>query len=330
MEEVPGRRGTHLGRFRDCVERCKAGTVNFARSMAGEMAPYSCRLGAKIADVSSVLGRLSFGLTALGHYRPFLGPVYVWVAAMQNFSVCRLPKAKQLIFQFLARVLDGDGRLLAVGSAKQQEVELFRTDAKAEGNTVRIAGWACCDSSSADTLQCRWFSETLDHTNAPWLFCSGESYRQIASLELAATLVAVVLFGVPETSKCARCSAATDKRGNGSVVARWLTTKFPLSAFLMELATQLQSRGADLQLHWLPRLQNIEADALTNSIFAEFTPEKRMRFEFGSFKGHILSDLLACGIELYDEIRTSRAAKMHNPCSELSKEDTLRMRAPWE
>lgn len=241
-----------------------------------------------------------------------------------------LPKAKQLIFQFLARVLDGDGRLLAVGSAKQQEVELFRTDAKAEGNTVRIAGWACCDSSSADTLQCRWFSETLDHTNAPWLFCSGESYRQIASLELAATLVAVFLFGVPETSKCARCSAATDNRGNGSVVARWLTTKFPLSAFLMELATQLQSRGADLQLHWLPRLQNIEADALTNSIFAGFTPEKRMRFEFGSFKGHILSDLLACGIELYDEIRTSRAAKMHNPCSELSKEDTLRMRAPWE
>ena len=143
---------------------------------------------AKIADVSSVLGRLSFGLTALGHYRPFLGPVYAWVAATQNFSVCRLPKAIQLIFRFLAKVLDGDGRLLAVGSAKQQEVELFRTDAKAEGNTVRIAGWACCDS--ADTWQRRWFSETLDHTNAPWLFCSGESYRQIASLELAATLVA--------------------------------------------------------------------------------------------------------------------------------------------
>ena len=123
---------------------------------------------AKIADVSSVLGRLSFGLTALGHYRPFLGPVYAWVAAMQNFSVCRLPKAIQLIFRFLAKVLDGDGRLLAVGSAKQQEVELFKTDAKADGNTVRIAGWACCDS--ADTWQCRWFSETLDHTNAPWLF----------------------------------------------------------------------------------------------------------------------------------------------------------------
>ena len=37
---------------------------------------------ARIADVSAVLGRLSFGLTALAHFRPFLGPVYAWVASI--------------------------------------------------------------------------------------------------------------------------------------------------------------------------------------------------------------------------------------------------------
>ena len=36
----------------------------------------------RVADMSAVLGRLSFGLTALGHLRPFLGPVYAWTAAM--------------------------------------------------------------------------------------------------------------------------------------------------------------------------------------------------------------------------------------------------------
>ena len=51
------------------------------------------------------------------------------------------------------------------------------------------------------------------------------------------------------------------------VVSRLLTTKFPLACFLMELALQLQSREADLELFWLPRLQNVEADALTNQCY---------------------------------------------------------------
>ena len=32
----------------------------------------------KVADMQAVLGRLSFALTALGHLRPFLGPMYAW------------------------------------------------------------------------------------------------------------------------------------------------------------------------------------------------------------------------------------------------------------
>ena len=59
--------------------------------------------------------------------------------------------------------------------------------------------------------QCRWFSEHLPHDNAPWLFAAGECYRQIASLELFATLAAVVTFGVPNGEHGAICcSAGTD------------------------------------------------------------------------------------------------------------------------
>eukprot|EP00435_Cladocopium_sp_Y103_P039501 s2825_g10.t1 len=94
----------------------------------------------QVAELSSVLGRLSFGLTALGHLRPFLGPVYAWVAAMDGKGLCRVPKALVLIFKFLARALEV-GRLSKVGRKRQGTVqELFRTDAKAETRFGSAAG----------------------------------------------------------------------------------------------------------------------------------------------------------------------------------------------
>ena len=238
----------------------------------------------KIADVSAVLGRLSFALTALGHLRPFLGPVYAWVASLDHRHAYKVPRAISLIFKFLAKALGGGGRLTSAGKAHAVEKELFRTDAKAEGNEVWIAGWALdCEN----TKQCRWFSERLDHVTAPWVYMAGEAYRQIASLELLATLAAVMLFGVPPGEACGfHCSAATDNRGNSNLVSRLLTTKFPLCILLMELAAQLQDRGAELRLHWLPRLQNEEAGD-----YSRFDKRLRLRFDLRSFQGLVLQDL---------------------------------------
>ena len=175
----------------------------------------------RVEDVRAVLGRLNFGFTALCHLRPFLGPVYAWVAVMDGQGQRRLPRALILIFRFLARVLAGDGGAAPVGQQRVREMEIFCADAKAEGNEVWVGGWAIDDP---DPRQCRWFSERLDHISAPWLFTAGESYRQIA-----ATLMAMILFGVPAGQKCAfGCSAGTDNRGNAYVVSRLLTTKFPL------------------------------------------------------------------------------------------------------
>ena len=73
------------------------------------------------------------------------------------------------------------------------------------------------------------------------------------------------------------------------VVARLLTTKFPLACFLMELALQLQRQEADLELFWLPRLQNEEADALTNQCYITFDPAQRCRFDVAKFEGIVLN-----------------------------------------
>ena len=76
--------------------------------------------------------------------------------------------------------------------------------------------------------------------------------------------------------------------GTGFVASRLLTTKFPLCAFLMELAIQLHVKNVDLDLYWLPRLQNTEADSLTNDDTTKFDPRYRVRFDLQKFEGLIL------------------------------------------
>ena len=56
----------------------------------------------------------------------------------------------------------------------------------------------------------------------------------------------------------------TDNIGNQFAVARLLTTTWPLAAFVAEMATQLEDKALLLQLAWVPREQNAEADAITN------------------------------------------------------------------
>ncbi|CAE7206157.1 unnamed protein product [Symbiodinium natans] len=74
----------------------------------------ACEKWVKIADLQAVMGRLSFALTALGHLRPFLGPLYAWLAVARAQRVGQLPKAVVYIMLFLASALEGHGRLLPV------------------------------------------------------------------------------------------------------------------------------------------------------------------------------------------------------------------------
>ena len=97
----------------------------------------------------------------------------------------------------------------------------------------------------------------------------------------------------------------------------------------MELAMQLQCVGADLELYWLPRLQNQEADALTNDDLTRFDERLRMRFDLSTFKGLILSDMLACGTELHEEIRSAQRRKTERHGQRGRKSDALRVVQPW-
>ena len=55
-----------------------------------------------------------------------------------------------------------------------------------------------------------------------------------------------------------------------------MTSKFPSLVILTEFAAQLKSRHAELDLAWVPRDQNEEADALTNGDYSAFNPSLRI------------------------------------------------------
>ena len=220
-----------------------------------------------------------------------------------------------------------EGRVAKTGRLATQRREVFRTDARAEGEEIWLGG---CALDSDEIKECRWFSERLDCRRFPWLKGGGEAYQPIAALELLATPVAVVVFGIDEGPAKYHCSAATDNKGNSHVVAPLLTTKYPLCVCLMELALQLQSQGVDLRLEWLRRDLNQEADDLTNRVYGQFSLEKRLRFDLGDFEGIIFKKMMAAGGDLYGEIAASKLESCRGPCKKQNKADGLRFTDPWQ
>ena len=167
------------------------------------------------------------------------------------------------------------------------------------------------------------------------MFESGEPFRVIAALELLATLCCVVAFTPEEKAPCVgslTISGTTDNLGNKAVVARLMTTKFPLVAVLMELTAQLMQRGLELDLNWTPRLQNLQADALTNADFRGFDEALRVHVDVGSHPWLVLPEMLASGRSLFEAVRLG---KLERSVSDLGRASLKRAkvsfkdREPW-
>ena len=97
-------------------------------------------------------------------------------------------------------------------------------------------------------------------------------------------------------------ACGTDSQGNMYLMDKLLTTKYPLGVVLMELATRLGRRAATLRADWIPRLQNEEADGLTNWDFCHFDPARRIDVKLEDLHFHILTDLFVAGDEYISEL----------------------------
>ena len=245
--------------------------------------------------------------------RPFLGPLYRWVSAGPRYAKPFLPVMLRLLMGFIAEEV-GRSRMSRCADRAHDMGEVFRLDAKAEGEEVAIGGWR--SEGGRSTREAKWFAVKLNRRNAPWAFARGETFRVIASLELLGMLVGtMVLLPVEEfrdrgpTVGLITIGCGTDNRGNAFLLDRLLTTAYPLGILLCELAAQLRSRGAIMRAEWVPRLQNEEADALTNADYRHFNPELRVPVKLETLRFEVLDQLLETGEAYREEVEAARASE---------------------
>ena len=293
----------------------------------------------RLGELREGLGRLQFIAGPLEHIRPFLGPLYAWACAGPRYAKPRMPIMILLIIKFLAAEIKR--RRMSRCNAKARDLgELFRLDAKADKEEVAIGGWRC--RGSRKTSDAVWFSVRLNRRNAPWAFARGEAFRTIASLELLGILVSVMVLW-PEDGSGSEAlgsvsfNCGTDNQGNSYLLDKLLTTKYPLGVVLMELAVQVGLRNATLRANWIPRLQNEEADALTNSEFHHFDLSKRIEVDLEKLGFVVMNDFFAVGdtylaelaeLKASEKERKARAPQMDRP-QKRRHSDTLREKDPW-
>ena len=289
----------------------------------------------RLGELREGLGRLQFVAGPLDHLRPFLGPLYAWASAGPRYAKPRLPVMIRLILEFLAKELAVGGMI----PCQQSDVDLgevFRLDAKAEGETVAIGGWRCRGVNK--TKEASWFAVSLNRRNAPWAFQKGEAFRTIASLELLGVLVGLMVL-IPEDDLCHNktglltLSCGTDNLGNTFLLDRLLTTKYPLGVVLMEVAHQCRRRGLALRANWVPRLENQEADDLTNLEFKSFDHKHRINVNLESLEFGVLQHLFNVG-DAYVEELAELKAKSKATSGEGGRKrkyagESLRERDPW-
>eukprot|EP00434_Breviolum_minutum_P043149 symbB.v1.2.038446.t1/scaffold5913.1/size22488/1 len=174
---------------------------------------------------------------------------------------------------------------------------------------ITVGGWEVFGAKGPEDA--RWFSVKVTRKSCPWLYLKGEPFRTIAAAELLAVTLAVMVF--KEAAAWRNCegrfsiSGFTDNAGNTFVVNKFLSTKFPLSIVLMELAYQMAGLNATLSLSWIPREQNEEADDLTKNRFEKFDPGKRIEVNLEEIGFKVIPVLAEVAGRLDEEIKMRKA-----------------------
>ena len=142
-------------------EGCLGGGVAGAQSQG---APRSSRRAPEGAREAAVLGWPPGTLAA------FFWPPVAWACMGPKFAQPDFPVMLLLIIKHLARELRS-AKTTSCREDGKRLGELFRLDAKAEGETVAIGGWLSQNGRSSK--EATWFAVTITRANAPLAFARG-------------------------------------------------------------------------------------------------------------------------------------------------------------
>jgi hypothetical protein len=227
--------------------------------------------------------------------------LFAWSSAVAHIhKEVRVPWAICFILTYLADRFEKGDRMMPPPPLRAELGLLFKTDARADENGAWVGGWE--PHPSGDLKHARWFALEVTRDWAPWAFTKNNPQRMIASLELLGTLLGVMFFSSSWTKGSKGCmvgQAITDNLGNSFVVAKQMTTKYPVTLLLMELTEWLKDLDMVLDLKWVPRDQNSEADSLSNMDLDSFNVLHRINIKPVDIPWKIMHNLLKASEELY-------------------------------
>ena len=215
-----------------------------------------------------------------------------------------------------------------------------RVDAQASDSRTGTGGWfpAPDEDGRLSTWRSSWFSLEITREDFPCVFEKGNRPSLIIStLEALALLVALkIKFGQepdPNDMRVLIVPSITDNRGNGAVLNKLMSTRFPSSAVLMELASFMKHRGMWAIVEWAPRECNKEADMLANGDTSLFDPERRIHVAAGTLVWNVVPEALKVGREAEETFRRlkethglpNRSAKQRKRAAE----HRLKFKDPW-
>ena len=95
----------------------------------------------------------------------------------------------------------------------------------------------------------------------------------------------------------------------------------------MELSAQLEARAQRLEMTWIPREGNVEADRLSNGDCRGFDETNRVQFDIQQQKWLALNDLMAAGQSM--SLERKKHKNEQKTVSGKRKRQTLREQEPW-
>ena len=314
------------------VERWRVGISEKKVRWLAEWAKRVIKEGRLVGrEFKAGVGRLGFLAGAVSGVRPFLAPLYAVASRVGGTSYVEMHLAVRLAISFFNFWIQQEP-MRELRRAPVTSGEIFRVDAAADQDGISIGGWEVYGGVSPK--EARWFSLKITRKNFPWLYAKGEPFRTIAASELLAVTVAVIVFrkGAKWAGSEGRLSITgfTDNSSNAFLVDKFLSTKFPSSLVLMELAFQLYGMGASLQLHWIPREQNEDADDLSKGRLDNFDPKKRIEVDVESLPLEVIPAMAEAAEKLDEEIKMRKVSKQRlEPSAKTPAEEKMRLKEPW-